>query len=62
MSKNNTSGFKGVHWNEQKQRWAAEITLDYKKIRLGKFRTKEEAFAAYCAAAAEHHGEFARVA
>lgn len=57
-SKNNTTGFKGV-WRKR-DKFAAEIMSNRKRVRLGSFATAEEAHAAYCAAANELHGEFAR--
>jgi hypothetical protein len=58
--RNNTSGFKGVHWHKQRQKWQAGIKHHGKPRHLGLFDTPEEAHAAYTRAAAELHGEFAR--
>jgi AP2 domain. len=58
----NTSGYKGVHWYKRYKKWQAQIKLNGKKIHLGYFSTPEEAHAAYCKAALELHGEFAKVA
>ena len=58
----NTSGFKGVHFNKASGKWYSCVRANKKRYFLGAFDTPEEAHAAYCAAAAEHHGEFARVA
>ena len=58
----NTSGYKGVHWYKRDKKWQAQIKLNGKKIHLGYFSTPEEAHAAYCKAALELHGEFAKVA
>lgn len=55
----NTSGFKGVTKHKQCGKWAAQMNLKGKHIHLGLFDTAEEAHAAYCKAADEHHGEFA---
>jgi hypothetical protein len=60
---NNTSGFKGVTYCDEagrRRRWQAQITVNYKLLHLGRFFTREEAHAAYCRAAKEHFGEFAR--
>ena len=58
---NNTSGFKGV--SRHGDRWVARIRCGprygRKKRHLGRFATPEEAYAAYCAAAQDLHGEFA---
>ena len=59
IRKNNKSGFKGVHWSKQANKWVAKITLNHKTKHLGRFDTAEDAHLAYCAAAAEIHGDFA---
>jgi hypothetical protein len=43
LSKNNTSGFKGVSWNKKIMKWTAVIEVNYKTIRLGAFINKEDA-------------------
>jgi hypothetical protein len=64
LTKANHSGFKGVSRDPRHahSRWVANITIQRKQKYLGTFDTKELAHAAYCAAAAELHGEFACVA
>ncbi len=62
VRKSNTSGFKGVSWGRDRSKWQAQIKLSGKGKHLGYFDTPELAYAAYCAAAAELHGEFARTA
>lgn len=59
LRRNNTSGFKGVHWAAQKRKWCAQIRLDGRKTKLGYFDIAEEAHAAYMTAAIGHFGEFA---
>ena len=54
---NNQLGIKGVY--KKGNRYSAQITINYKSIRLGYFDTPEEAYRAYCDAADEYHGEFA---
>lgn len=56
---NNTSGLKGVSWNEKNKSWVARIGFDNETIYIGSFNTAENAHAAYCAKAKELHGEFA---
>jgi hypothetical protein len=51
---NGRSGFRGVHWNEARQKWHAKVRLNYRHIYLGSFSTPEEANAAVCAWRAEH--------
>lgn len=59
ISKNNTSGYKGVHFYTRTGRWQAFIHNDYKKIHLGYFDSPEDAARAYDRAAVRYHGEFA---
>lgn len=51
----NTSGFPGVSWDKEKQKWSASIRGDGRNIHLAYFDTPEAAFAAYCAAKAILH-------
>lgn len=60
--RNNTSGFKGVHFESQTGRWRASIRMDGKLYRLGRYDTPEAAHSAYCLASEQMHGEFGRVA
>jgi hypothetical protein len=54
---NYSSKYKGVH--RRGERWRAKITVDYKQISLGVYKTEEEAAKAYNDAATYHFGEFA---
>jgi hypothetical protein len=54
------SGFKGVDFHKNAQKWRARIVVNYEHINLGLFDTAEDAAAAYDAAAVRLHGEFAR--
>jgi len=58
----NTSGYKGVSWHKRNKKWQARITVNGKDRYLGSFLTPELAHEAYCNAADELRGEFARVA
>lgn len=58
-SKNNTSGYKGVHFCKARKKWTAAIKLNYKTIMIGRFENPGDAYAAYCKKAKELHGEFA---
>ena len=60
QQKNNTSGFKRVCWHKQARKWTAAIKVNGRQKHLGMFDKAEDAHAAYCAAAANLHGEFAR--
>jgi hypothetical protein len=59
---NNTSGYKGVSWNQNRQCWQVTIKYDGKSRYLGLFDDREQAHAAYMRAAEAHFGEFARAA
>jgi hypothetical protein len=56
----NTSGLKGASWDARNKKWSANICVDSRPKHLGYFATKEEAHSAYCTAAKEFHGAFAR--
>ncbi len=62
----NRSGYKGVYLHQGKRQpvgrpWVASIQVRRKRKHLGCFETAEAAYAAYCEAARELHGEFAKV-
>lgn len=58
--RNSKSGIKGVSWHVESGRWQAKIQHHGKGKNLGYYATPEEAREAYCKAAKELHGEFAR--
>lgn len=58
--RNNTSGYKGVHWEHRRGKWYANLTHQGKTIFIGRFDLPEDAARAYDAKAVEIHGEFAR--
>lgn len=60
MHKNNTSGYKGVHWSKEKNKWKSEIKVNYKNIHLGYFDDKIEAARTYDKASKIYHGEYGR--
>jgi hypothetical protein len=59
--KNNKSGYKGVSWDKQTQKWGARIQKNRKSYHLGFYPTAEEAATAYNTAAKELHGVFAHL-
>ena len=59
ISKNNKSGYKGVFWDKQAQKYIAKIKVNYKNIYLGRSSCPKEAHKMYCEAADKYHKEFA---
>lgn len=58
--KDNKSGYKGVSWHGQRQKWTVRIKTPYGKyLSLGLYDDKKEAAMAYNKASVEYHGEFA---
>jgi hypothetical protein len=58
---NNTSGFKGVSFSKAARRWVASLQKEGTYYYLGLHDTPEAAHDAYCRAAKDVFGEFARV-
>lgn len=61
LARHNTAGFKGVSQTGS-GKWRARIAFNGAIKGLGSYVTREEAHAAYCAAATIYFGEFARTA
>ncbi len=55
----NTSGIKGVSFCEARGKWLAQISVDGKRINLGRYDSKDEAATVYAQAEREYKGEFA---
>lgn len=59
VRKDSSHGYKGVTKAHHGSRWVARIQVDGRRVGLGTFPTMEAAHAAFIAAAAKYHGEFA---
>lgn len=62
ICRTNTSGLKGIAFDRNRGKWTAQITVNGKRVSLGRFNDPMEAHAAYTAAAARLFGEFGRSA
>lgn len=60
IQKNSTSGFKGVCYEKDRNKWGARIFHLGKKITIGRFDSPELAYQAYVAKSIELFGEYAR--
>lgn len=56
----NTSGVKGVCYDSSRNKWKAEICVNYKKIMLGRFENKDDAIKARHDAEIKYFGEYNR--
>lgn len=61
MKENNTSGYRGVSWRKDRNKWQVRIKDGEVYRSLGYFDVKEEAALAYNHAARELFGEFVRL-
>lgn len=59
-TKSNTSGLKGVSFDQSRGKWIAMIGINGKQKNLGRFMDRDDAAAAYQQAAISIFGEFAR--
>ncbi len=61
ITKKSTSGYKGVYWKKDRNKWRAQIQVNKKSIFIGYFENKEDAAKAYNEAAVKYHKEFAKL-
>lgn len=60
LKKNNTSGYKGVRFRKDTNRWTANVMLNGKNISFGCFDNPKDAYEAYKIGSTKLFGEFAR--
>lgn len=58
ISKNNSSGVKGVSWDKLRKKWQAHSNLNGRKIGLGRFSNIADAEKAVMNFRTKNHGEF----
>jgi hypothetical protein len=61
LQSNNTSGYRGVTWNKDRQKWQAQIKAYQKHYYLGLFNDKFDAAKAYNKAAIKYFNRFAKL-
>lgn len=61
IASNNTSGYKGVSYSKEKNKWTTQIRFNKKLHYLGDYSSLEKAARVYNEAARKYHGEFARL-
>jgi hypothetical protein len=59
LRSDNTSGIKGVSWDEARKKWMAQLSIDGKNQYLGRFKKLSKAESAVKIARKKYHGEFA---
>lgn len=59
--KSNKSGIKGVCWDRDANKWLAQIQINNKKIKLGRYSNIDDAAEAYKDAAEKYFKEYARI-
>lgn len=59
--RHNTSGYKGVCWDKNRQQWLVSVTKHSKAHFIGRFNSRRQAAIAYNRAAVKLHGCFARL-
>lgn len=59
LTSRNTSGYKGVTFEKDRNKWKAVISINNQQYNLGRFFSKEQAARAYNEAALKYYGQFA---
>lgn len=61
VNKNSSSGFKGVGWCKQTNKWRVSISIKGKFKNLGRFSSIKDAIEKYNQVAKVYHGEYVRL-
>ena len=61
LTAKNTSGYKGVYFEKERNKWRAQIKFKDKRVRIGRYLTALEAAKTYNQYAKKYFGEFARL-
>lgn len=60
IPKSNKSGYKGIYFDKSRNKWVANIKINYKTIFLGRFENIEDAIKVRQKAEIEYFGEYRR--
>lgn len=58
LSKNNTSGYKGVYWDKEKNKWEVKIGFKSKNLHIGYYENIKDAIKSRLQAEIKYFGEF----
>lgn len=61
LQSNNTSGVRGVHWDEARQKWNVQVKKDNIATYCGRYNSLDEAVAVRDSVALDLHGDFAEL-
>lgn len=59
LNKNNKCGIKGIHWDQSRDLWFAQIQVNGKPIFVGRFKNIKDAELAIRSKREQVHGDFA---
>ena len=61
LNKNSTSGYRGISWDKAREKWTAQLSLNYKHIYLGRFVDINDARRVVQEAIKKYHKEFSNL-
>lgn len=58
IRKDNSSGYKGINWDKQHNKWVVRIQTNNKRVFIGRYKSLDDAIAARQKAEDKYHGEW----